>query len=58
MPAARLSPPLARRSPPHISAHLRLQVKMAPKAVDERDDKLLSSLMSTLEQQNQAADEI
>jgi len=43
---------------PHISAHLRLQVKMAPKAVDERDDKLLSSLMSTLEQQNQAADEI
>jgi len=31
---------------------------MAPKAVDERDDKLLSSLMSTLEQQNQAADEI
>jgi translation initiation factor 2 subunit 1 len=33
-----------------------LQVKMAPKAVDERDDKLLSSLMSTLEQQNQEID--
>merc|ERR1712087_277044 len=30
-----------------------LQVKAAPRAVDERDDKLLSNLMSTLEQQNQ-----
>mmetsp|Transcript_67046 Transcript_67046/g.111463 ORF Transcript_67046/g.111463 Transcript_67046/m.111463 type:complete len:348 (-) Transcript_67046:103-1146(-) len=30
-----------------------LQVKSAPRAVDERDDKLLSNLMSTLEQQNQ-----
>jgi len=29
-----------------------LQVKAAPRAVDERDDKLLSNLMSTLEQQN------
>ena len=29
-----------------------LQVKVAPRAVDERDDKLLSSLMSTLEEQN------
>ena len=30
-----------------------LQIKSAPRAVDERDDKLLSNLMSTLEQQNQ-----
>merc|ERR1712087_544333 len=30
-----------------------LQVKAAPRAVDERDDKLLSNLMSTLEKQNQ-----
>jgi len=29
-----------------------LQVKVAPRAVDERDDKLLSNLMSTLEEQN------
>lgn len=29
-----------------------LQVKAAPRAVDEKDDKLLSNLMSTLEQQN------
>jgi len=29
-----------------------LQVKVASRAVDERDDKLLSSLMSTLEEQN------
>ena len=29
-----------------------LQVKVAARAVDERDDKLLSSLMSTLEEQN------
>jgi len=29
-----------------------LKVKVAPRAVDERDDKLLSSLMSTLEEQN------
>lgn len=33
-----------------------LQVKVAPRAVDERDDKLLSNLMSTLEQQNQEVD--
>jgi len=30
-----------------------LQVKAKPRAVDERDDKLLSNLMSTLEAQNQ-----
>mmetsp|Transcript_30569 Transcript_30569/g.65697 ORF Transcript_30569/g.65697 Transcript_30569/m.65697 type:complete len:87 (+) Transcript_30569:1085-1345(+) len=30
-----------------------MQVKAAPRAVDERDDKLLSNLMSTLEAQNQ-----
>ena len=30
-----------------------LQVKVAPRAVDERDDKLLNSLMSTLDAQNQ-----
>eukprot|EP00965_Chrysotila_dentata_P042143 1397951-Pleurochrysis_carterae.AAC.10 len=30
-----------------------LQVKAAPRAVDERDDKLLSNLMSALEAQNQ-----
>jgi len=29
-----------------------LKVKVAPRAVDERDDKLLSNLMSTLEEQN------
>lgn len=29
-----------------------LQVKVAARAVDERDDKLLSNLMSTLEEQN------
>merc|ERR1712060_444016 len=29
-----------------------LQVKAAPRAVDDRDDKLLASLMSTLENQN------
>ena len=33
-----------------------LQVKVAPRAVDERDDKLLNSLLSTLEQQNQEID--
>merc|ERR1712070_1307921 len=33
-----------------------LQVKAAPRAVDERDDKLLNSLLSTLEQQNQEID--
>ena len=30
-----------------------LQVKAAPRAVDERDDKLLANLMMTMEQQNQ-----
>ena len=29
-----------------------LQVKAAPRAVDERDDKLLANLMTTLEAQN------
>ena len=33
-----------------------LQVKVAPRAVDERDDKLLNSLMSTLDAQNQEVD--
>merc|ERR1719231_1781502 len=33
-----------------------LQVKVAPRAVDEKDDKALSSLMSTLEAQNQEVD--
>merc|ERR1712216_282990 len=33
-----------------------LQVKVAPRAVDERDDKALSNLMSTLEAQNQEVD--
>jgi len=33
-----------------------LQVKVAPRAVDERDDKALSHLMSTLEAQNQEVD--
>ena len=33
-------------------ASKRSQVKAAPRAVDERDDKLLSNLMSALEQQN------
>jgi len=32
------------------------QVKLAPRAVDERDDKLLSSLMSKLEAQNAEID--
>ena len=34
----------------------RSQVKSPPRAVDERDDKLLSNLMSSLEQQNQEVD--
>mmetsp|Transcript_29298 Transcript_29298/g.89725 ORF Transcript_29298/g.89725 Transcript_29298/m.89725 type:complete len:346 (+) Transcript_29298:409-1446(+) len=33
-----------------------LQVKLSPRAVDEKDDKLLSNLMSTLEAQNQEID--
>ncbi len=33
-----------------------LQVKAAPRAVDDRDDKLLSNLMSTLEAQNKEID--
>merc|ERR1719491_1309342 len=33
-----------------------LQVKVAPRAVDERDDKALSQLMSTLDAQNQEVD--
>lgn len=33
-----------------------LQVKAAPRAVDERDDKLLANLMSTLELQNKEID--
>ena len=33
-----------------------LQVKAAPRAVDERDDKLLANLMTTLEAQNQEVD--
>ena len=31
-------------------------MKVAPRAVDERDDKLLNSLMSTLDAQNQEVD--
>ena len=33
-----------------------LQVKVAARAVDERDDKALSQLMSTLDAQNQEVD--
>ena len=33
-----------------------LQVKAQPRAVDERDDKLLASLMTTLEAQNEEVD--
>ena len=33
-----------------------LQVKAEPRAVDDRDDKLLSNLLTTLEQQNQEID--
>ena len=33
-----------------------LQVKAAPRAVDERDDKLLANLMTTLEAQNKEVD--
>eukprot|EP00964_Phaeocystis_antarctica_P078935 scaffold49121_cov66-Phaeocystis_antarctica.AAC.1 len=33
-----------------------LQVKVAARAVDERDDKALSALMSTLDAQNQEVD--
>ena len=33
-----------------------LQVKAAPRAVDERDDKLLANLMTTLEAQNEEVD--
>ena len=33
-----------------------LQVKAQPRAVDERDDKMLANLMSTLEAQNQEVD--
>ena len=33
-----------------------LQVKAQPRAVDERDDKLLANLMTTLEAQNQEVD--
>lgn len=33
-----------------------LQVKAAARAVDERDDKLLANLMTTLEAQNQEVD--
>jgi len=38
------------------SAKGELQVKAAPRAVDERDDKLLANLMMTMEQQNQEVD--
>lgn len=38
------------------SAKGELQVKAAPRAVDERDDKLLANLMTTLEAQNQEVD--
>jgi translation initiation factor 2 subunit 1 len=33
-----------------------LQVKVAPRAVDERDDKLLANLMTSLEAQNEEVD--
>ena len=33
-----------------------LQVKAQPRAVDERDDKLLANLMTTLEAQNEEVD--
>ena len=33
-----------------------LTVKMAPRAVDEKDDKLLSNLMDSLEAQNREID--
>lgn len=36
-----------------LAAKGELKVKAAPRAVDERDDRLLSNLMSTLEAQNQ-----
>jgi hypothetical protein len=41
---------------PSILLTLPHQVKLAPRAVDEKDDKLLSNLMSTLEAQNQEID--